>query len=101
MKRATWIVLGLAAAGCGNGDEAVTPAKPDTPAVEQPAKPAAALEIAAVTMPETVIGAAAFLEAPEANQGRIAITGVVLQVDADKHRFLLCDQAEAGCIGGD
>lgn len=98
MKRATWVVLGLAAAGCGNGNEAVTPAKPDTPAVEQPA---AALEFAAVTMPENVIGAAAFLEAPEANEGRIAITGAVAQVDADKNRFLLCDQAEAGCIGGD
>jgi hypothetical protein len=101
MNRATWIVLGLAAAGCGDGSGTTEPAKqPDTPTAEQPATPAA-VELAAVTMPENVIGAAAFLEAPEANEGRVAITGAVLQADPAKHRFLLCDQAEAGCIGGD
>ncbi|MHC5021993.1 MAG: hypothetical protein ACYTGX_18180 [Planctomycetota bacterium] len=80
----------------------VEPAKkPDTPTAEQPATPTKAVELAAVTMPENVIGAAAFIEAPEANEGRVAITGAVLQADPAKHRFLLCDQAEAGCIGGD
>lgn len=101
MKRATWIVLGLAAAGCGDGSGTVEPAKPDAPAVKEPEAPAKAVELAAVTMPDNVIGAAAFLEAPEANEGRVAITGAVLQADPAKHRFLLCDQSEAGCIGGD
>jgi hypothetical protein len=100
MKRATWIVLGLAVAGCGDGSETTEPATPavkaDTPA-EQPA----AVEFAPVTMPENVIGAAAFIEAPEANEGRVAIEGAILEVDDGKARFLLCDRADTNCIAAD
>jgi len=101
MNRASsaWIVTGLALAGCGTdgGGDATPVTKPNV-TVEAPA---AKVELAAVTMPENTVGAATFLEAPEANEGRVAITGAVLQSDADKNRFLLCDQSEAGCIGGD
>lgn len=95
MNRAStvWIVTGLALAGCGtDGGDAKPVTKPDVK-VEAPA---AKVELATVTMPENVIGAAAFIEAPEANEGRVAITGVVATVEDGKNRFLLCDQSEAG-----
>lgn len=90
-----WLAAGLMLAGCGES------AKEATPAAETAPETPAAAAFAPVTMPENVLGAAAFIEAPEANEGRVAITGAVYQVDTKKNRFLLCDQSEANCIGGD
>ncbi len=103
MRKIAWVLAAAAAAGCGGKVTEAGPAKgPETakagPGGADATKPAPA---AAAPLPGKTVGVAAFVESPGNHAGRIGIEGAVYSVDAAASRFLVCDLAEAGCIGGD
>jgi len=92
------IALTALLGGCNGGGGATPTPTPAAPAASPEAGPAT---LVAGATPEDLLSPSAFLEAPEAVEGRIGIQAAVFSVDADGGRLLLCDLSEAGCIGGD
>ncbi|MCI0339735.1 MAG: hypothetical protein L0216_01065 [Planctomycetales bacterium] len=103
MRKMSWLMAVAAAAGCGGKGPEAGPAKPPETAKAGPGatKGADPTLPKAAPAPEKTVGVAAFVESPGTHAGRIGIEGAVFSVDAEGSRFLICDLAEAGCIGGD
>lgn len=91
--RTRWMMgatLVAALGGCGDGPAGNAPG---------PAGGGTARALVKGETPARTVGAAAFLKDAKEFEGRFSIKGAVVSVDAATSRFLLCDLAEAGCIG--